>query len=121
MGNNRCAVLRTCFLNCRLEKVTVTGKTFAFKQKGTCNGVLHLGFHHVGVFHKQVLNLLREDFVSNPNDDILQPSNNSSISILMQHELVSVYKQRNTPKMTAVVGKWLTRRSVNLLGPELFF
>ena len=98
MANIRCAVLRTCFLNCRLEAVTITGKTFAFKRKRTCNELLHLDFDHVRMFHKKVLNFLREDFISNPNDDVLQPSNYASISILLQHELVSVCKQRKLLK-----------------------
>jgi hypothetical protein len=74
--------------------------------------VLHLGFHHEGMFHKKVLNLLWEDFVSNPNDDVLQPSNYSSITILLQHELVSAYKQRNTADKTVMLIKWRIRRSL---------
>jgi hypothetical protein len=105
MGNILCEVLRTCFLKCLLDTVTVTGTTFSFKWTRTCNVLLHLGLHYVGMFRKKVLNFFREDFISNPNDDILQPSNYSSVSVLLQHELVSVFKQRNTAEMTAMIGK----------------
>ena len=112
MGIIGCEVLRTSFLNCRLDTLSVTGRTCAFKWKRMCNGVLHLGFHYVGMLHKKVFNLFREDFVSNPDDDVLNPSYYSSVSILLQHELVPVCKQRNTAQMTAVVGKRHIGRSL---------
>jgi hypothetical protein len=55
--------------------------------------VFHLGFQYVWMFHKEALNLFRENFVSNPDNYILTSSDYSSISVFPQHDLVSVYKQ----------------------------
>jgi hypothetical protein len=62
------------------------------------------------MFRTKFLNLFGEDFISNPDDDVFQPSNYSSVSVLPQHELVSAFKQRNTAEMTAVTGKRRIRR-----------
>jgi hypothetical protein len=110
MGNIRCEVLRTYFLKCRLDTVTVTGTTFFFKWTITCNGVFHLGLHYVGMFHTKFFNFFWEDFVSNPDDDVLQPSNYSPKPVLLQHELVSAFKQRHTAEMTAMIGERRKRR-----------
>jgi hypothetical protein len=110
MGNIRCEVLRTYFLKCSLDTVTVTATTYSFKWTITCNGVLHLGLHYVGMFRTKFLNLFGEDFVSNPDDDVFQPPNYSSVPVLLQHELVSAFKQRNTAEMTVMIGKMCIRR-----------
>ena len=48
----------------------------------------HLSFDNVGMFREKFFNFRWKYFVSNPDDHVLHSSNNSSVSVFLQHKLV---------------------------------